>query len=47
MSARRPRVLLDERHVRGAAAERFDPDRAGPGVAVERRARPEFAARGH
>ena len=29
------RSLLDERHVRRAAAERLDPDRAGPGVAVE------------
>ncbi len=35
MSATARAIPLDERHVRGAAAERLDADRAGPGVAVE------------
>ena len=39
-------VLLDEGDVRGAAAERLDPDRAGAGIAVEQRARRRSAARG-
>ena len=28
-------IVIHKRHVGGAAAERFDPDRAGAGVAVE------------
>ena len=32
---RGPPVVVDERHVRRAAAQRFDADRTGAGVAVE------------